>query len=158
MNRYNIVKQNFMILRCINFFPHTEQPEVTGANRGKTFKLHTETLYQCAAFYHLAQKNSISMQILGCEQNVNSYAYYKIIYLVSPSSTDRPSGFATATNTATATATPPTASATTRSAASTAWTAQVSKVYLQLGRDVISWLPEMMHVLQLNFKKQLVKK
>ena len=59
-------------------------------------------------------------------------SFHKIIYLVSPSSTDRPSGFTTAT-TSPATAWPP---------APTAWTAKVSKVDLQLGRNVIGWLPE----------------
>lgn len=49
-----------------------------------------------------------------------------------------------------ATSTP---AAATRSAASAAWTAQVSEVDLQLGRDVIGWLAEVMHVLCLGKEK-----
>lgn len=71
----------------------------------------------------------------------------KIMYLVSPSSTDRPSGF-TATGGTAAT----TAPATTWSTASAAWTAQVSEVDLQLGRNVVSWLPEVVLILYLDLK------
>lgn len=58
-------------------------------------------------------------------------------YLVCSSSTGRPGRFTPAT----------TSSTTTGSPASTAWTAQVSKVDLQLWRDVIGWPPEVVLIL-----------
>lgn len=83
------------------------------------------------------------MQTLG--DLIRQLSFHNIIYLVSPSSADRPTGF-TAATTAPAT--------TTWSSASTAWTAQVTKVDLQLGRDVIGWLPEVVLILYLNYKSR----
>lgn len=65
-----------------------------------------------------------------------------ITYPINPSSTGRPGDIAPATTSPT----------TSWSTTSTARTAQVSKVYLQLGSDVIGWLPEVMIFFSLNYK------
>lgn len=67
----------------------------------------------------------------------------KVTYPVTSSPTARPSRFSAAT----------TSPATTWSTTPTAWTAQVSKVDFQLGRDVIGWLPEVVLIVTRLHKK-----
>lgn len=92
------------------------------------------------------------------EKNISNFK--KFSYLLSPWSTDWPRGLA-AGAAATATTSPATSStdraaasatttpAATGSTASTAMTTLVSKVDLQLERNVISWLPEVVLIVQL---------
>lgn len=64
--------------------------------------------------------------------------------LIRPPCADRPRGFTTRGAASTARASNAWA------ATSTSWTAKVSKVDVQLGRDVIGWLPEVMKIVQLG--------
>lgn len=68
-------------------------------------------------------------------------------YLLRPWCAHRPGGFGA--DGATASTSAPT---TARSAAAAARTAQVPEVDLQLGRDVIGWLPEVMPIVQLELR------
>lgn len=64
--------------------------------------------------------------------------------LIGPPCTDRPWSFTTRAAASTAWATNAWA------ATSTAWAAKISKVDVQLGCDVIGWLPEVMKIIQLR--------
>lgn len=64
--------------------------------------------------------------------------------LIRPPRADRPWSFAGRGPA------PATWKSNTWSAASTSWTAKVSKVDVQLGCDVIGWLPEVMKIVQLR--------
>lgn len=66
------------------------------------------------------------------------------INLIGPRCTDRPWSFTTRATASTAWA------ANAWAATSTAWTAKVSKVDVQLGCDVIGWLPEVMKIIHLR--------
>lgn len=85
----------------------------------------------------------MNTNVLSIEGDINLHFFS---HLVSSPSTNRP-GFTSASA-------PPTAAAgATRSTTSTSWTAQVSKVYLQLGRYVIGWFPEVRLILSLNRRR-----
>lgn len=64
--------------------------------------------------------------------------------LIRPPCADRPRSFTTRG------AAPAARASNTWAATSTSWTAKVSKVDVQLGCDVIGWLPEVMKIVQLR--------